>query len=118
MATLAEDRPSVENELLDYWVPQLASNTPGVADNGEYWDEELIWQEHYRLKQQYDALLLNSNEYIYRVNGYWVSVAPTGYNSPEGALGWCQRKYLDKDHCFAKLITHNPSISDTVEYQN
>jgi hypothetical protein len=115
--TRTADQSRIENNLFGYWVPQLASNTPGVAENGESWDVAAIWQEHQRLQKQFDSLLLNSSDYISKRKGYWISIAPVPYQSPSEALNWCHAQLLDRNHCYAKLITHDSSITDTVEYQ-
>lgn len=114
-AALAADRSTVESVLLDHWVPQLASNTPGADVNvpGRYWDMASIWEEHHRLQQQFGALLYKSEDYVSQRAGYWVSVAPVTFSDPEGALSWCAAQGLDGDHCYAKFVTHDYSVGRT-----
>jgi hypothetical protein len=112
------DHSTIESTLVGYWVPQLASNKPGVDAKGRSWDDEQVWDEHALLKRQFGALLLNSNDYVFKYSDYWVSLAPTGFSTSDEALAWCRSQGRDNDHCYAAFITHDASIPDTVEYQH
>ncbi|MGD9526454.1 MAG: tetratricopeptide repeat protein, partial [Pseudonocardia sp.] len=103
------DRNTIESSLLETWVPQVAAAAAG--DNG-------MLSKHQNLKQRYGALLLRSDDYNFAMGrGYWVSVAPFAFPSARQALAWCRTNNLGPDDCFAKFLTHDLSVGDTVEYQ-
>ena len=100
------DRPAVAAYLADVWVPQLSSKRPGVVDDGVVWDNALTLQEHFGLRQRYDAKLLWSGDWsTFDEPNYWVTIAPITFSAPEGALQWCRNQGYDSGHCFAKLVS-------------
>ncbi|MCV7279916.1 hypothetical protein H7J88_09670 [Mycolicibacterium flavescens] len=82
------------------WVPQLSSKRPGTVDDGIVWDNDDIWQEHLRLRQQYGAILLWSGDWNFDDDDLWVTVATEGFPSAEGARQWCRNHGRDTWHCF------------------
>lgn len=112
----AADRTTVET-FVGRWVPQLSGKRPGTIDDGITYDEVAIVALHQTLRAEHGALLLYSGEYTYQSDDLWVSIAPTSFATANGALQWCVSESIGRDDCFAKLITHDPSISDTVQMQ-
>jgi serine/threonine-protein kinase len=108
------DRPYIAANLADRWIPQLSSKRPGVVDDGQVFNNVLILQEHMRLRQQYNARLIWSGDWsTFDGNNWWITVVPVTFPSPGGALAWCRQNGLDRDHCYAKLVstTHPPAGS-------
>jgi hypothetical protein len=111
------DRPLVSNWLTYQhpWVPQLGSKKLGTVDNGMSYSYSRILQDFLQLRQQYPhAHLLRSGDWsTFDSPGYWVTIADWAYPAASDALGWCRSQGLDKNHCFAKLvsITHSPDGS-------
>lgn len=115
-ATLATDREQVE-AMVGRWVPQLSAKKVGTVDDGITYDLADIVTFHHRLQTEYGALLLYSGDYVYQTDDLWVSVAPESFATAQGALAWCVSEDIGRDDCFAKLITHDESITDSVQMQ-
>ncbi|HZU47702.1 MAG TPA: hypothetical protein VFA16_10715 [Mycobacterium sp.] len=100
------DRSFVSTSLAGYWVPQLSSKQPGTYDDGKYWDNASILQEHLALRERYGAKLLWSGDWpgTYSDPDYWVTVAPQKFADSLAATTWCRNQGFDSDHCFAKQI--------------
>ena len=112
------DRPYISANLADHWVPQLSSKRPGVVDDGQVYNNVLILQEHLRLRQGYNAKLIWSGDSsTFDGADWWITVVPVTFGDPTGALGWCRQNGLDRDHCYAKLVstTHPPSGSTALQ---
>ena len=111
------DRPVVVRDLADRWIPQLSSKRPGMVADGITWDNAETLREHLSLRLRYpEVRLLRSGDWsTFSYEDYWVTVAGVTYPDPQGALGWCAAKGLDRDHCYAKLVsaTH-PEEGSTV----
>jgi serine/threonine-protein kinase len=101
-----QDKNEIENKLRGSWVPQLASSDSA----------ERMVQEQLHLRKKYNALLLKSDDYVYVNGGYWVSIAPMAYPSAEGALEWCQESGRGSSDCYAKLITHDSTVTVTAKH--
>jgi hypothetical protein len=101
------DRPQVE-ALAGRWVPQLSSKRPGLVVNGTTYDYQAIWSDFASLRARYpDALLLWSGDYSgFRSPDFWVTIVPQSYGSGDSANSWCDSAGIDRDDCYAKLITH------------
>ncbi len=97
------DKPAVD-AMAGYWVPQLSSKQPGTHDDGIVYDDNSIWQEHIKLRQQYGAELM-------WVNGYWVTIADTSFNDKASAQAWCDHAGRDADHCFPRLLGAAPAAA-------
>lgn len=110
------DRETVE-ALVGRWVPQLSAKKVGTVDDGITYDNASVLEFHAGLRAQYGALLLYSGDYTYQTTDLWVSVAPESFATANGALQWCVDEGIGRDDCFAKLITHDPTITDTVQMQ-
>ncbi len=115
-ATLATDREAVE-AMVGRWVPQLSAKKVGTVDDGITYDLADILAFHEGLHDEYGALLLYSGDYVYQTDNLWVSVAPESFATAQGALAWCVSEDIGRDDCFAKLITHDDSITDSVQMQ-
>jgi hypothetical protein len=106
-AQVANDRPQVDT-LAESWVPQLSSKRPGLVADGKTYDHRAIWADFTDLRARYPgALLLWSGDYSsFRQADFWVTIVPQSYSSGESANTWCDNAGIDKDHCYAKRITH------------
>jgi hypothetical protein len=114
--TRAGDAPVVES-LVGQWVPQVSAKRPGIEDDGIVYQLADIVALHQQLATQHGAVLLFSGDYNYLSGDLWVSIVPQGSPAPEGALQFCIDQGIGRDDCFAKFITHDLSITDTVELQ-
>jgi len=110
---VSRDHKKVESRLVDHWVPQLASKTTAGGAAGSLGAARIL-QNHQRLQKKYGALLLRSDDYVFKSNGYYVSVAPQRYATGKQALRWCRRAKLKPADCLAKFITHDRSVTTTV----
>lgn len=111
---LASDRPKVE-AITEHWVPQLSSKRPGLVVNGTAFDYQAIWSDFSDLATRYPgAMLLWSGDYSsFKLQDFWVTIAPQSFDTGELANGWCDSVGLDRDNCYAKRITHTGSYADS-----
>ena len=106
-----EDRSYATAQLADRWVPQLSSKhgqEPWTYDreDGVTYNNQLILQEHQRLRQQYGAKLLWTGDWtVWDHPDYWVTVVPKTFSDASGALSWCTSAGLDSDHCSAQVVS-------------
>jgi len=116
---VATDRPQVE-ALAGRWVPQVSSKRPGLVVNGTTYDYLAIWSDFASLKARYPgALLLWSGDYSsFRSPDFWVTIVSQSYDSGESANSWCDSEGIDKDDCYAKLITHTVGYADSTVLRN
>ena len=103
----ANAKPLIEAQLIDKWVPQIGSDEV----NGDTSDKDILSSQRTQ-QTQFQALLLMTDDYTTATPGYWVSIAPVPSESADGALAWCADQNLDRDHCFARFITHDPAVTD------
>ena len=105
-AAAAADRDRVE-ELVDHWVPQLASGRLGLQPKGGVLTAEgvLSWADQL---EAYDALLFNSHDYTHRLaDVHWVYVAPQAFDDPQQVFDWCDAQGRGPHDCFARFVTHH-----------
>jgi hypothetical protein len=36
---------------------------------------------------------------------FWIAIAGVTFGVASGALSWCRDHHLDRDHCYAKLVS-------------
>lgn len=106
-----QDKGVIETSLVEHWVPQLASYQAANELGNGGGDQSTVMAQLVDL-HGYGALLLSSDDYVSNYPGYWVVIAPDTFDSSDGALGWCDSKGLDRDHCYARFITHDSSITE------
>ncbi|BBX87363.1 hypothetical protein [Mycolicibacterium aubagnense] len=113
-----DDRHYVANWLADQWVPQLSSKRPGLVAEGIVWDNTTTLREYLQLRQKYPgARLLWSGDWsTFSSRDFWVTVAGVGFSDPDNALAWCTDHNLDRDHCYAKLISTTQAIDGSTRY--
>ncbi|GAA1862536.1 hypothetical protein GCM10009836_48540 [Pseudonocardia ailaonensis] len=101
------DRPAVES-LVGTWIPQLGSKQVGLVVNGVRFDEAAIWGDFQNIRTRFpQALLLRSDDYrSFRSAGFWVTVMPLRFSTPQDANRWCASVTLSADDCFAKRLSH------------
>ncbi len=112
----AQDFARAES-LVGQWVPQVSAKRPGIEADGIVYQLPDIVALHAQLQQRFDALLLFSADFNYQSSNLWISIVPIGSAQPGDALQFCVDNGIDQDNCFAKFITHDLSITDTVELQ-
>jgi hypothetical protein len=110
-AYVAQDEGRVASELEGHWVPQLSTKWVGVQDQGITWDAPAILAEHERLRQQYDAVIVDSSQWGFRRKGAWVTLAPVPFDSGDAANAWCVAQGRSRNDCFAKLIHRGSAFS-------
>ena len=117
-ATANSDRPYVMGLLANRWVPQLSSKRPGLVAEGIVWDNAKTLYEHLQLRQRYPGVrLLRSGDWsTFDAPDFWITVAGISFADPRGALAWCSSQMLDRDHCYAKLISTIHSVDDSTAY--
>lgn len=101
------DRPVIERELGERWVPQLSSKRPGLVADGMSWDNSSTLSEHLDLRLRYpNVKLMWSGEWsVFSFDNFWVTGAGVTFANASGANNWCATNGLDSEHCFAKLIS-------------
>ncbi len=100
----------VEDQLLNQWVPQLAS-AQASGDAGA------ILAEYESYNARYGALLIRSDNYVFEAGRYYVIVANHCFATSTEALDWCKSMQLMGDRCLAKFITHDTTFGATVAHQ-
>jgi hypothetical protein len=93
--------------LADRWVPQISSKRLGIVAEGTVWNNAKILSEHLQLRARFpEARLLWSGDWsTFDAPDFWVTIAGDTFPDAAGALTWCTRKNLDRDHCYAKLVS-------------
>lgn len=100
------DRPQVQGELAEKWVPQLSSKRPGLVVDGITYNYTDIVHDHYSLRPTYRARLVWSGDWSsFREGNFYVTVAAAPFSTPEEANAWCDRQAIDSANCFAKRLS-------------
>jgi serine/threonine-protein kinase len=112
------DHPIVASQLADRWVPQLSSKRLGLVAEGITWNNAAILREHLQLRQQYlDTRLLWSGDWSTFSDGdFWVTIAGVSFPDSASALAWCRNQSLDRDHCYAKLVSTTHPVEGSTAY--
>ena len=120
LARLAEiaqaDDTFVESDVIDRWVPQISSKKPNVTlPNGTVWNAVSILEDHRAWRERFPRVrLLWSGDYsTYKQADFWVTIVAVPFDTPEGALGWCDANDLPAEDCYAKLISHTHPHDDS-----
>ncbi|MGX6450801.1 hypothetical protein [Brevibacterium paucivorans] len=108
LETIVADSEAELSKLEEKWVIQLSAKRPGEGTGDDEWNYAKILQEYRDNEKQYGkvAMLKSEKWSSFRVKDFWVTVIPTGYDSPEPALKQCEEFKLDRDNCFAKRLSH------------
>jgi hypothetical protein len=112
------DRPFVTSTLADRWVPQLSSKRPGLVADGITWNNSETLREHLQLRLTYpEVRLLWSGDWsTFSATDFWVTIAGVTFADADGALGWCRGHNLDRDHCYAKLVSTTHPIDASTAF--
>lgn len=104
---VARDRAAAET-LVGHWVPQLSSKRLGIVVQGVPHGHLEIWQDFQLMVSRYPgAILLWSGDFsTFSANDFWVTVMPLTYPTGEAANSWCDQRGIDRDNCYAKLLSH------------
>lgn len=119
LRTIADaDRPFVQRELADRWVPQLSSKRPGLVAEGITWDNAATLREHLQLRLHYPEvrLLWTGDWSTFSATDFWVTIAGVVFEGADGALAWCRDNHLDRDHCYAKLVSTTHPVEDSTAF--
>ncbi|OBF28908.1 hypothetical protein A5724_26175 [Mycobacterium sp. ACS1612] len=117
-AVAAGDQPAVVNAVADRWVPQLSSKRVGMVAEGATWTNEMILADHQQLRARYpDVRLLWSGSWsTFSESDFWVTIVGAGFPTADQALAWCTSNGLDRDHCYAKLISTTHAVEGSTAY--
>jgi hypothetical protein len=112
------DHGFVTGQLADRWVPQLSSKRPGLVADGITWDNAATLREHLQLRLNYpEVRLLWSGDWsTFSAPDFWVTVAGVTFSDSDGALAWCHAHNLDRDHCYAKLVSTTHPVDGSTTY--
>ncbi|MFI7000823.1 hypothetical protein [Nocardia sp. NPDC050175] len=118
-STAASDLPILTRDVADRWVPQISSKQYGLVAEGITWHHAEILREHRELRARYpNVRLLWSGEWsTFSYPDFWITIVGIGYPSKDGAIQWCADNGLDRDHCYAKLISTTHSVEGSTGYQ-
>ena len=113
------DAADFRGALADRWAAQISAKRPGLYADGRTWDNQAILAEFESSRSRYPQVrLLDSSEWpVFSESGWWVTVSAQGFASADDALAWCRGNGLDKDHCFAKLISSSSGPEGSTLYQ-
>jgi hypothetical protein len=100
------DRPQVQSELAEKWVPQLSSKRLDLVADGISYHYTEILKDHLALRSTYNARLVWSGDWsTFNRGDFYVTVAPVPFSTPVEANAWCDRQALDSNNCFAKRLS-------------
>lgn len=112
------DRPFVSSHLADRWVPQLSSKRPGMVADGIMWNNAATLREHLDLRLKYPEvrLLWTGDWSTFSAPDFWVTIAGVTFPDAGGALAWCRGHGIDRDHCYAKLVSTTHPIDGSTAF--
>lgn len=100
------DRPQVQAELAEAWVPQLSSKQWGLVVDGTTYHYTEILNDHLALRSAYDARLLWSGDWSsFGKDDFFVTVAPVPFPTPEATNAWCDTQSIEPENCLAKRLS-------------
>lgn len=113
------DTAYMRSNFNNRWTAQVSAKWPGLYAEGRTWDNAAIYSEYLSMKQRYpNVRLLRSADWpVFTENHWWVIVSAQQFSTPTSALSWCVSQSLDKDHCFAKLISSTSGPDGSTLYQ-
>ncbi|MBN3458854.1 PQQ-binding-like beta-propeller repeat protein [Mycobacterium sp. DSM 3803] len=112
------DRPFVSSHLADRWVPQLSSKRPGLVADGIVWNNAETLREHLDLRLKYPEvrLLWTGDWSTFSAPDFWVTIAGVTFPDAVGALAWCRNHGIDRDHCYAKLVSTTHPVDGSTAF--
>lgn len=112
------DRPFVSSRLADRWVPQLSSKRPGLVADGIVWNNAETLREHLDLRLRYPEvrLLWTGDWSTFSAADFWVTIAGVTFPDSGSALRWCTDHGIDRDHCYAKLVSTTHPIDGSTAF--
>jgi eukaryotic-like serine/threonine-protein kinase len=113
------DSAEVRSVIAERWVPQLASARKGLVVNGVVFDYTDILKEHQAVRKQYpNARLVWSGDWtVFNGRDFFVTVLAVPFGTAEGANRWCDQQGIDRDHCFAKLLSQVRDPAGTTRHR-
>jgi hypothetical protein len=74
-----------------------------------------ILRDHQERRDTYGSILVWADSFNFpNLESWYITVVPVTFESSDGALQWCRSKNIDKDNCFAKLLSHRTDIGLTI----
>ncbi|WP_433653838.1 hypothetical protein ACQPW1_24715 [Nocardia sp. CA-128927] len=118
-STVASDLPVLTRDVAERWVPQISSKQFGLVAEGITWHHAEILREHRELRARYPnvRLLWSGAWSTFSYPDFWITIVAIGFPSKDGAIRWCADNGLDRDHCYAKLISTSHSVEGSTGYQ-
>jgi hypothetical protein len=113
------DSSEVRSALSERWVAQLASARKGLVVNGVVFDYTDVLKEHQGVRQRYsNARLIWSGDWtVFNGSDFYVTVLAVPFGTAEEANGWCDQQGIDRDHCFAKLLSRVRGPAGTTRHR-
>jgi hypothetical protein len=98
--------------------PQLSSKRRGLVAEGITWNNATTLREHLQLRQQFPGVrLLRSGDWsTFSAADFWVTVAGVSFPDAAGALAWCTGNGLDRDHCYAKIVSTTHPVDGSTAF--
>lgn len=118
-ALTTADHPVVSSTLANRWVPQISSKQPGLVAEGLTWTASDILREHLELRQRYPEIRLvwSGDWRTFNNPDWWVTIIGLPSNDSSTSLSWCAAQGLDRDHCYAKIVSATMGIEGTTALQ-
>ncbi|MGB6125384.1 MAG: hypothetical protein WBG47_08535 [Gordonia sp. (in: high G+C Gram-positive bacteria)] len=116
---ITTDAALFRSSLADRWTAQISAKRPGLYAENRTWDNRSILSEFQAMQSRYPQVkLIDSSAWpVFSESGWMVTVSAQGFATAESALAWCRGNGLDKDHCFAKLISSTRGPEGSTLYQ-
>ena len=104
---VAADRTTAES-LVGQWVPQISSKNVGLTVNGVTYGYPEIMADYKALQVKYPpAIMVKSDDYTnFSGPGFWVTIIPTPYSTPDAANAWCDSAGFGVKDCYASRLMH------------
>lgn len=101
-----------------WWVAQLSSKRPGLVADGITWNNADTLREHLDLRLKYpEVRLLWSGDWsTISEPDFWITIAGVTFPDAAGALRWSRDHGLDREHCYAKLVSTTHPIDGSTAF--
>lgn len=113
------DRTTVASTLADRWIPQISSKRVGLVAESRTWSNSDILQEHLQLRLRYPSakLIWSGSWNTFSSPDFWVTAVGQTYPTGDAANTWCAANRLDRDHCYAKLVSSVRTVEGSTVLQ-
>lgn len=98
----ADSTAIANSQLLNRWAPQLASIVIGQAPTSN------VLADLQSARSKYgQVLLLKSDDFKSRANGYWILVVAQVFDSGDSVRKWCVDNGLESRNCIPRYVSHD-----------